>query len=359
MPQYGVVFTGRLCEGTGLEEARANLARLLRIEDPARLDRLFSGKPVVIKKGLEAEQARRYETALLQAGVLCELRLQEPTSPPTAASTPERAVAPSRPVGSGSTPAGGAPLAPDRPALSLEPLAPALEASPAPSPRASGLRLEPLALAPAAEAPIAPPAPPPRRLPVAAAASAATEESTVRGIVIKGNGSGYGGSSTTPDEVKGLCWGGFFLPWIWGGFNGVSISFLALPGLGILRRVLPRSVLFGVSLLLSLFMLVKGRELAWQNKSWESVEHFNRVQRRWTQAGLAFALAMMVVVPSCVAREQREARELAAEMARLEAEMKAEEAAAAADGDLYGNDADAGGSEGAGPYAGDEAPPAQ
>lgn len=351
MHQYGVVFTGRLCEETSPDEARANLSRLLRIDDAARLDRLFSGKPVVIKKGLDADQARRYEAALRKAGLQCELRRQAPADP---ASPPAPTLATKdKPVPASAFPA---PATPARPSLSLEPLA-AGDAPAAPPPRASGLSLEPLALAPVAEAPAAPPSPvPPRPMAAASvAASASAEESSiVRSVVIKGSGSGYGDSSITPDEVKGLCWGGFFMPWIWGGFNGVSITFLALPGMGILRRVLPRSLLVGVSLLLSLFMLVKGRELAWQNKTWESVEHFNRIQRRWTQAGLAFALVMAVVIPSCVAKEQREERELAAELARLEADAKAEEAAAAED-DPYASGSDAAPAEGGDPGAGGEA----
>lgn len=351
MQDYGVVFAGRLCEGVAPEEARANLARLLRIDDAARLDRLFSGKPVVIKKGLDATQARRYEQALRQAGVICELRRAAPA--PAAAPPPAPAPAP---VAAAAVPA--------RPALSLEPLAQA-PVEETPPPARSALSLEPLALAPVDDAPApaasapsrpAPAAPAaPRAVAATAATSAAAEAPAVTGIVIKGSGSGYGDSSITPDEVKGLCWGGFFLPWIWGGFNGVGITFLALPGMGILRRVLPRSVLVGVSLLLSLFMLVKGRELAWQNKTWESVEHFNRVQRRWTQAGLAFALVMMVIIPSCIAKEQRAERELAAELARLEAEAKAEEAAAAAEADPYaGETGDFSGGESS-PFAGEGA----
>jgi hypothetical protein len=37
---------------------------------------------------------------------------------------------------------------------------------------------------------------------------------------------------------------------------------------------------------MSIYLGVKGRELAWQNKRWESVEHFNSVQRRWSIWGL-------------------------------------------------------------------------
>lgn len=340
MQDYGVVFAGQLREGVRPEEARANLARLLRIEDPARLDRLFSGKPVVIKKGLDADQARRYEAALRQAGVVCELRRAAPASPapatpPAAAPAPARAAPPPAPSGLALAPLAdeAAAPAPARPALSLEPLAlalvedaPAATAAPAAAPAPGPATARPAVAMAAATFPAATPRPAP-----AATASTVDEPPAIRNRVIKGSGSGYGDSSIIPDEIKGLCWGGFFMPWLWGAFNGVQITFLALPGMGILRRVLPRSVLMGVSLLLSLFMLVKGRELAWQYKTWDSVEHFNRVQRRWSQAGLAFMLVLAVVIPSCVAREQREQKAMAAELARLEAEAKAEEAASAAE----------------------------
>lgn len=335
MQDYGVVFAGQLREGVRPEEARANLARLLRIEDPARLDRLFSGKPVVIKKGLDADQARRYEAALRQAGVVCELRRAAPAASPAPAAPPARAVPPPAPSGLALAPLPdeAAAPAPARPALSLEPLALALvDDAPAatPAPVATSAPGPAMARPAAAMAAATFPAATPRPAP-AATASTVDEAPAIRNRVIKGSGSGYGDSSIVPDEIKGLCWGGFFMPWLWGAFNGVQITFLALPGMGILRRVLPRSVLMGVSLLLSLFMLIKGRELAWQYKTWDSVEHFNRVQRRWSQAGLAFMLVLAVVIPSCVAREQREQKAMAAELARLEAEAKAEEAASAAE----------------------------
>jgi hypothetical protein len=124
----------------------------------------------------------------------------------------------------------------------------------------------------------------------------------VRTAVIKGSGAGYGDLSIMPDAARGLCWGGFFMPWIWGSFNGVEISFLALPGMRLLSRLVPLWLLFALSLLMSLFMLVRGRELAWQNRNWDSAEHFNRVQKRWTMAGLALALALAVLLPHWLSR---------------------------------------------------------
>jgi Tfp pilus assembly major pilin PilA len=53
-----------------------------------------------------------------------------------------------------------------------------------------------------------------------------------------------------------------------------------------------------------LILGVKGREWAWRNKRWESLEHFNRVQRKWSIWGLAIiGLALLgtfaaIVIPS-------------------------------------------------------------
>jgi len=74
-----------------------------------------------------------------------------------------------------------------------------------------------------------------------------------------------------PDGVKGWSWGGFLLGWLWAIFNKTWIGLLALvPYIG---------------LLVSIYLGVKGRELAWKNKRWDSVAHFDRVQRNWAMWG--------------------------------------------------------------------------
>ncbi len=88
------------------------------------------------------------------------------------------------------------------------------------------------------------------------------------------NTSGQGKGSAVPEEIKGLSWGGFFWNWIWGLFNRVWLSLLVF--VPVVGMVVPFVLLF------------KGREWAWQNKSWESVEHFNSVQRKWSIAALIF-----------------------------------------------------------------------
>jgi membrane protein YqaA with SNARE-associated domain len=43
-----------------------------------------------------------------------------------------------------------------------------------------------------------------------------------------------------------------------------------------------------------LFILgAKGNEWAWRNKRWESVEHFQRVQQKWTEWGIRVVLALV------------------------------------------------------------------
>ena len=67
---YQIVVTGELVDGAYLPEVKVKLAALFKM--PAeKLDPLFSGKRVVIKKGLEAEAAGKYVAAVRAAGLIC------------------------------------------------------------------------------------------------------------------------------------------------------------------------------------------------------------------------------------------------------------------------------------------------
>lgn len=80
-----------------------------------------------------------------------------------------------------------------------------------------------------------------------------------------------------PDGIKGWSWGAFLLNWIWAIGNKTWIGLLAaIPYVGFIMAIV---------------LGFKGREWAWKNKEWESVEHFNRVQRKWSFWG-----AMIVVI---------------------------------------------------------------
>ena len=67
---YQIVVTGELVDGAYLPEVKVKLAALFKM--PAeKLDPLFSGKRVVIKKGLGAAVAEKYVAAVRAAGLIC------------------------------------------------------------------------------------------------------------------------------------------------------------------------------------------------------------------------------------------------------------------------------------------------
>jgi len=98
--EYAVIFRGTLVEGTDPAAVRANLAKLFNA-DATRIEQMFSGQTVIIKKGLDAAGAEKYRAALAKAGALVEI--VEPqtaaTAPSTTAANPSVTPAlPARPV---------------------------------------------------------------------------------------------------------------------------------------------------------------------------------------------------------------------------------------------------------------------
>lgn len=86
---------------------------------------------------------------------------------------------------------------------------------------------------------------------------------------------------TIPPGVKGWSWGAFFLNWIWAAGNQVWWGLLALvPFVGIIMTVI---------------LGIKGREWAWKAKKWQSVDDFNRVQKKWSMWALIIVGVTFVV----------------------------------------------------------------
>lgn len=84
-----------------------------------------------------------------------------------------------------------------------------------------------------------------------------------------------------PEGVKGWSWGAFLLNWIWAISNKSYIGLLALtPYVGIVFAI---------------YLGIKGKELAWKNKRWESLEHFNRVQKKWSKWGCILVFGAMIL----------------------------------------------------------------
>lgn len=101
--------------------------------------------------------------------------------------------------------------------------------------------------------------------------------------------SGMGPNSPVPPEIKGWNWGGFLMTWIWGVGNNVWISLIALLAL------LPY-IGWIAGLIMRIILGVRGSEWAWQNKKWDSIEHFKRVQRTWAWWGLGLIIAYVLFI---------------------------------------------------------------
>ena len=97
------------------------------------------------------------------------------------------------------------------------------------------------------------------------------------------NTSGHGPEANVPPEVRGWSWGGFFLTWIWGVFNGTFLALLCL-------------IPF-VNLVMPFVLGFKGNEWAWRNKRWQSIQHFHAVQRKWAIASaIVFAVSIVSAI---------------------------------------------------------------
>lgn len=66
---FEVVFNGKLLEGADPAKVKANVAALFKVE-VAKVERLFSGATVSIKKGVDEATAKKYQMALYKAGAI-------------------------------------------------------------------------------------------------------------------------------------------------------------------------------------------------------------------------------------------------------------------------------------------------
>ena len=81
---YAIVFKGDILDGHDLPTVKLELAKLLKLK-PDKIETLFSGKPVIIKKYTDKAEAARYGRALKRTGADVKLRLIRQTEPVMAA----------------------------------------------------------------------------------------------------------------------------------------------------------------------------------------------------------------------------------------------------------------------------------
>ncbi|WP_297763491.1 hypothetical protein [uncultured Alcanivorax sp.] len=71
--RFHIVFAGQLVKGSDLATVKSNLGKIFKM-DAARVEKLFSGQPVVLKKDADQATAMKFRAVLKQAGAECELR---------------------------------------------------------------------------------------------------------------------------------------------------------------------------------------------------------------------------------------------------------------------------------------------
>jgi len=306
---YKAIFKGETIPGVSIEQGQAAAVRVFKLDiqqsaHQDKLTKLFSGRPVIIRNKLSSEKAQKLKDGLAKAGLVCHIKqVAPPENQTTASPTP---ISPTEPdsgaaenefpgiqpleegvVGiTGTAAPAPAPikLAPsidqgeDFGGLSLEQKneAPIIKQTPDSSQHDS---LDSMSLVAKEENNVVEQHNDPSSTTSDISEFQADDEHTSRersnskhnDHELSNNSSGGGPGVDVPGEVSGWCWGGFFLGWIWAVFNRTWIGLLGL----IPIANIPVAVLLGI----------KGRQWAWQNRNWESVEHFNRVQRRWSIAG--------------------------------------------------------------------------
>lgn len=85
-PRFNIYFDGSVAAGQDPRAVRERLARLFKA-DEATLDRLFSGRPQLIKRNCDEATARRFKQAMEKAGAIPTIATAN-TAP--AAAAPER-----------------------------------------------------------------------------------------------------------------------------------------------------------------------------------------------------------------------------------------------------------------------------
>lgn len=78
-PRYKIVFDGELMPEMTLESVKDNLARLFK-SDLAKIESLFNGAQIALKRDLQADEADQYLNALQRAGAKVRKELEQSSS---------------------------------------------------------------------------------------------------------------------------------------------------------------------------------------------------------------------------------------------------------------------------------------
>ena len=72
MNKYKIVFEGKIAEGHGMDEVKKNLAALYQV-DVGKIQRLFTGRPIVLKENLDYQTAINDKETFEKTGAVCSI----------------------------------------------------------------------------------------------------------------------------------------------------------------------------------------------------------------------------------------------------------------------------------------------
>jgi len=87
---YNLIFHGVIADGHNAETVRKNIAELFHISEK-KVERLFNGTAVTVKKNVDHTTALKYQAAFKKAGALCSI---EEVSADTAQKLPDKKTIP-------------------------------------------------------------------------------------------------------------------------------------------------------------------------------------------------------------------------------------------------------------------------
>lgn len=123
--QYDLVFSGQLVPGCELAQVKNNVQALFRI-DEGKVQILFSGKAITLKKSLALDVATKYRVAMKKAGARVDLVLckeQKPAATPAPTQSPAQVAAKAKAAATSSgfsTVLGAQPMVADEPRPEIE-----------------------------------------------------------------------------------------------------------------------------------------------------------------------------------------------------------------------------------------------
>ncbi len=93
---YQIIFSGDIIEGRERSDVKRKLQSILKL-DGKGIERLFTGKPVVIRKNVPRETAEKFAGAFEKAGAVC--RTEPPLAEPPGVKSAEASLPSTEPPG--------------------------------------------------------------------------------------------------------------------------------------------------------------------------------------------------------------------------------------------------------------------